>query len=222
MRLRTLGFGLSVLAATGAGAQQLLDRVVARVDGYAITLTDLTAAMALGVVDVAAGSDERQGIDRLVDRQLVLAEVARFAPPEPAPAAIAEQVAAMTIRAGARLDAVITQTGVDEARIREMARDTLRIDAYLNQRFGTSVQLSEDEVLQYYRIHPEAFTRDGRLTPFGAASAQARELAAAERRAGTVAQWMRDLRSRATVTIGGSERTRPTFRSPPPAALPAR
>ena len=186
---------------TTALAQQLLDRVVARVDGYAITLTDLQAAIALGVVEVPTGADERQAIDRLVDRQLALAEVARFAPPEPAPAPLADQVAAMSARTGGRLDAVMKATGLDQARIREMARDTLRIEAYLNQRFGTGAQLSEEEVLQYYRIHPEAFTRGGRLMPFDEAAPLAREHAAAERRAATVAQWMRDLRSRADIVV---------------------
>ena len=190
-------------------AQQLLDRVVARVDGYAITLSDLKAAVALGLVG-ASGSAE-PALDQLIDRQLVLAEVARFAPPEPSPATIDEQVAAMIARTGGRLEAIMAETGTDRARIRDMARDTLRIEAYLNQRFGTSMQLSEDEVLQYYRIHPEEFTRDGKQMPFDAAAASARERAAAERRATTVAQWMRDLHGRAEITIP----------SPPRAAPPA-
>ena len=189
-------------------AQQLLDRVVAWVDGYAITLTDLTAATALGLVD-ASGTAERPAIGQLIDRQLVLAEVARFAPPEPSQAAIAAQVASMTARVGDRLEAVMAGTGIDRARIRDMARDTLRIEAYLNQRFGTSTQLSEDEVLQYYRIHPEEFTRDGTLMPFDAAAASARERAAEERRATTVAQWMRDLHGRAEITIPSSPRGAP-------------
>ena len=36
-------------------AQQLLERVVARVGGYAITLTDVNAALALGVVALPQG-----------------------------------------------------------------------------------------------------------------------------------------------------------------------
>jgi hypothetical protein len=187
-------------------AQQLLDRVVARVNGYAITLSDVKAALALGVVDVPPGAGDQATVDRLVDRQLVLAEVARFAPPEPAPAAVAREVAAMTARTGGRLAAVMQATGLDEARVRDIARDTLRIQAYLNQRFGPTVQLTEEEVLQYYRIHPEEFTRDGRLMPFAEVNELARERAAAERRALTIAQWMRDLRSRAEIAIPGGSR----------------
>lgn len=181
--------------------QQLLDRVVARVDGYAITLSDLRAAIALGIVELLAGADEQAAVDLLIDRQLVLAEVARFAPAEPAPAEVAREVAAMTARTGGRLAAVMEATGLDEGRIREMARDNLRMAAYLDQRFGTTTQLTEEEVLQYYRIHPEEFTRDGRLMPFGEAEPTARQRAATQQRASTVGQWMRDLRGRAEISV---------------------
>ncbi|MDQ5832030.1 MAG: hypothetical protein M3550_03100, partial [Actinomycetota bacterium] len=125
---------------------------------------------------------------------------ARFAPPEPAPADLARETAALTARAGARLAAVMEATGIDEARIRDTARDNLRIQAYLNQRFGATVQLTEEEVAQYYRIHPDDFTRNGTLAPFAEAEPLARERAGAERRASIVAQWMQDLRSRAEIS----------------------
>ena len=47
-------------------AQQLLDRIVARVDGYPITLTDLKAAVALGIGN-ACGAPEALG-DRVARR----------------------------------------------------------------------------------------------------------------------------------------------------------
>ncbi|MBI4263479.1 MAG: hypothetical protein HY657_03805 [Acidobacteria bacterium] len=182
------------------GGQQLLDRVVARVNGYAITLTDVNAAVELGVVDAPAGEDRQAAAtERLIERQLVLGEVARFVPPEPDAAAVDREVARMIGRVGPRLAAVMASTGVDEARIREVARDTLRIQAYLDQRFGTTVQVSAEEVVRYYRAHPDEFTRDGMLLPFEEAEPLARRRAAAERHAATIAQWLRDLRARAEV-----------------------
>jgi hypothetical protein len=179
------------------GAQQLLDRIVARVNGVAITLTDAKAAMALGIVAMP----ESVAIEQLIERQLVLNEVARFVPPEPAAAGVAVEAGSLMRRAGAKLPEVMAETGIDESRIREIARENLRIQAYLNQRFGVNVQLTEEEVAQYYRIHPEEFTRAGTLMPFTEAEPVARERASAERRAVTVAQWMRDLRGRAEISI---------------------
>ena len=181
-------------------AQVLLDRVVARVDGYAITLSDVRTAVGLGLVDVPPGAGEEAAIEGVLDRRLELAEVARFAPPEPAPAAVEREAAVLRARAGSRLAALMVATGLDDGGLREIARDNLRVQAYLDQRFGTTVQLTEEEVLQYYRIHPEEFTRDGRLMPFAEAEAMARERAAMERRSAMLAQWHRDLRARADIT----------------------
>jgi hypothetical protein len=179
------------------GAQQLLDRIVARVNGVPVTLTDVKAAIALGIVV----APESAAIEQLIDRQLVLNEVARFVPPEPAAAAVAVETGLLMTQAGAKLPEAMATTGIDETRIREIARENLRIQAYLNQRFGVNVQLTEEEVAQYYRIHPEEFTRRGTLMPFTEAEPLARERASAERRALTVAQWMRDLRGRAEISI---------------------
>jgi hypothetical protein len=188
---------VSLRLAVPVDAQQLLDRIVARVNGASITLTDVKAAIALGTVD----PPESVAIEQLIDRQLVLSEVARFLPPEPTAAAVAVEAGAMTTRVGAQLPEIEASTGVDEARIREIARENLRIQAYLNQRFGVNVQLAEEEVAQYYRIHPDEFTRGGALMPFTEAEPLARERASADRRAVTVAQWMRDLRGRAAISL---------------------
>ena len=181
-------------------AQQLLDRVVARVNGYAITLSDVNAALALGVVEAPEGAGrETTATARLIDRQLMLAEVARFAPPEPDMAALDRETAAMKARAGTRLASVMQATGLDEPRIRDLARDTLRIQAYLNQRFGTTVQVSDQDVGEYYRTHQSEFMRNGTLMSLEEAEPNARQRAAIARRDATIAQWMSDLRMRSEV-----------------------
>ncbi len=187
---------------SSVSGRQLLERVAARVNGHAITLTDVRAALALGLVDAPAGANQEDvATDGLIDRQLVLAEVARFTPPEPDAVAIASETAALIARAGPSLTAVMASTGLDQLRIRDIARDNLRIQAYLDQRFGVTVQLTEDEVTQYYRIHPDEFTRDGTLLPFIEVESLVRERAGAERRAAIVAQWVRDLRVRADISV---------------------
>jgi hypothetical protein len=188
-------------------AQQLLDKVLARVGTTAITLIDVRAAVGLGLVEVPPGeTGEAAGLQRVIDRQIVLNEVARFAPPEPAAADVAAQVAAMKSHAGASYDRLAASAGLDEARLQEMARQTLRIRAYTSQRFGTMAQVTEDEARKYFDDHPEQFTRDGVRLSFEQAAAAARQRASAERLRTTIDQWMRDLRARADVVIVGSGR----------------
>ena len=180
--------------------QQLLERVVARVGGYAITLTDVNAALAFGVVEVPQGPTQvAEATQRLIDRQLALLEVARFAPPEPDIAAVGREMETMKERAGAGIDSLMQATGLDDARLRDIARDTLRIQAYLNQRFGTTVQVSDEEVALDYRNHASEFQRNGMLIPYDEAEPVARQRAAAARRGAAILQWMSDLRQRVEV-----------------------
>ena len=119
----------------------------------------------------------------------------------------------------------MTSTGLDEARLQQLARETLRTRAYIAQRFGTTVQVTEDEARKYYEDHPAEFTRDGVRMPFEEAEPSARQRASAERLRVTIDQWIRDLRMRAEVVIVGtcesavsdleSQRRRPSPRETP-------
>jgi hypothetical protein len=132
-----------------ASAQQPLDRVVARVGSHVITQTDVTASVALGVVE--GGAADAAAIEQVIERQVLLAEVARFPPPEPTPMAIEELADVMKSRVGSRLQILMQETGIDETGIRELARDTLRIRAYVRQRFGAPATLETPEVRQWLR-----------------------------------------------------------------------
>ncbi|HLG58074.1 MAG TPA: hypothetical protein VI485_22195 [Vicinamibacterales bacterium] len=183
-----------------ASAQQLLDKVLARIGIEAITRTDVQAGVGLGLVE-ATSADDPAALLQVVERQLVLNEVARFPPAEPPAAEIDQQVAAMKMRAGAALEDLLRSTGLDESRVRALARDTLRIRAYLAQRFGTSTQVSDDEVRRYYEEHRDQFMRNGMPIPFEGAEADARQRASAARLRTTVAQWLRDLQTRSQVVL---------------------
>ena len=185
-------------------ARQLIDRVLARVGTIAVTMTDVRAAIELGLIDVKPGEDPQAvGLQRAIERQLQLNEVARFSPPEPPAAAVAEEVAAMKARAGARFDVLAASTGLDDERLRQLARQTLRIRAYVAQRFGTNAQVTEDEARRYYDEHPAEFTRDGVRIPFDEAEPVVRQRASADRLRATLDQWVRDLRMRSEVVIVG-------------------
>ena len=186
-------------------AQQLIDRVLARVGTSAVTMTDVRAGLGFGLFEVKPGEDAQMvALDRTIERQLQLNEVARFSPPEPPAAAVAEEVAAMKMRAGDGLNALMTSTGVDEARLQQLARETLRIRAYIAQRFGAAAQATEDEARKYYEEHPAEFTRDGVRMPFEEVETPARQRASVERSRATIDQWVRDLRMRAEVVIVGT------------------
>jgi hypothetical protein len=196
---------LCILHLALASAQQLLDKVVARIGTNAVTLSDVKAEIGLGLID-AKSEDDPDAVNQVVNRQLMLAEVTRFPPPEPVPAAVDQEVAAMKMRAGARLGELMNATGLDEMRLGDLARVTLRIQAYVAQRFGTSRPVSDEDVRRYYNEHQAEFTRDGKVRPFEDVEADARQRAAAARLRDAIAQWVRDLRSRTEVVMVGNKK----------------
>jgi len=192
-------------------AQQLLDRVLARVDTVPITLTDVQSAIGLGIAEIGSADAIAEGTQRMIDRQLELTEVQRFPPPEPPPDAVAGETARLKMNAGPKLPMLMRSTGLTEQRIADMARDNLRIAGYLDQRFGTIVQVSDDDVAAYYRAHETEFTSGGVVLPYEDAIVLARQRVSSERRRAIVEQWIRDLRSRADVTVNP-----PMSGGPPP------
>jgi hypothetical protein len=196
----------------GLSAQQLLDRVLARVDGAPITLTDVQAAIGLGLIQVGSGDPIADGTQQMIDRQLELTEVQRFPPPEPSSDALGRETTRLKMNAGPRLPMLMQSTGLTEQRIIEMARDNLRIAGYLDQRFGTTVQVSDEEVAAYYRTHEAEFTKGGVAVPYEDAEPIARQRASTERRRAIVSQWIRDLRSRADVSVNPAIPSAPSIR----------
>ena len=120
---------------------ETIDRVLAVVTGQLITLSDVTAARDLGLQSADGAADPiRAVLVKLIDRELMLAEVDRYAPPEPPPDAIERDLAAVRGRFASRADydAVLARSGVDDQRIRELVRQRLRIRAYQDQRFSST------------------------------------------------------------------------------------
>ena len=211
---RPLMLVVMLLAGAPVSAQGVLDKVVARVGDESIFSTDVKAAIGLGIVELGSDPDpEYAAVTGLIDRRLMMREILRGTTPEPDPAAVDEEVRRMKNYAATTLKSVMSAAGIDEALLRRIARDTLRIQLYLDTRFPQLV-VSDSEAQQYYTAHPEAFRRNGVLMTFDQASESAREQASRERRSTRIAQWLAGLRKR-------TEIVRLTGASPVPSSAPA-
>ena len=190
-----------LLCAATAGAQ-VIDRVLATVDGHLVTLSDVRVMTTLRLTPAGAGtSTDDAALDRWIERLLVLQEVDRFAPPEPAAAAVDTRLVAVLAPLGTpdALRATLTRLGVDQAWVRLWVRDDLRIQAYTEQRFAGALEPTGDELENYYREHAAEFVRDRRELSADEARAMAREHVMASRRRALMADWLDGLRRRATI-----------------------
>ena len=192
---------MGIVLAIAIARAEVIDRILAVVDGALITQSDAAAAIRLGLV--AGPADPLAAVvDRLIERRLLLREVDRYAPPDPQEADVDRAVIEIRDRTGtpAQFEAILLQTGFSLDQLRRHVRDDLRIEAYLQQRFGT-VQPSEEEIQLYYREHAAQFTQGGGVRPLGEARDVVKAALVAERRAETIRGWLADLRRRANVNV---------------------
>jgi len=120
---------------------EIIDRVLAVVAGQVITLSDVTAARELGLQPAAGAADPvRAVLTRLIDRELELAEVDRYAPPEPSAEAVDRAVDVIRGRFPSvqAFEEALARSGLDDRHLRETLRQDLRIRAYEDQRFAAA------------------------------------------------------------------------------------
>lgn len=172
------------LWALGPAHAEIIDRVLAILPGQIITLSDVEAALDLGLVEAPAGADRvATGLSAVVDRMLMLNEVRRVSPPEPSLAAIDARVARIRQRfaSPAELSRVLSARGLDETILRLYAADDLRLASYLDERFTAAAQPTDEEIRQ--------------------AGESARPRLTEERRRTLIGAWTAELRRRADVTV---------------------
>jgi hypothetical protein len=138
------------LAGAAVRAHEIIDRVVAVVAGDIILLSDVRAARDLGLVEEGGGSDpDRETLTRLIDRALMRAEVDRYAPPEPSEDAVNASFSALRARSPSAeaFGEALQRVGLEEMHLREILRENLRIQAYLDQRFPADAANAQRELI---------------------------------------------------------------------------
>jgi hypothetical protein len=203
--LRLLALMLMLAAGNrepGTGNQELIERTLALVGGQPITLGDARAAIALGLVDAGAAGDPIPAVTlALVDRELILREVQRYAPPAPGDAAVDARLEEIGKRFadGAALSRVLDLHGFTDTRLRAWVRDDLRTQAYLAQRFASASLPTEQEISTAYARSRAEFDKAGQT--FEQATPIVRDRLVATRRRELIADWIADLRRRTDVVI---------------------
>jgi parvulin-like peptidyl-prolyl isomerase len=132
---------VALAAAVDASAADVIDRVMAVVNRRPILLSDVNAAIEFQLVSRSeAGDPLASSLDRLIERALILEEVERYQPPEPAPEEIDKRIEAIQQRFATpdAFQKALASVGMREAQLRSHIRDDLRSVTYINQRFGES------------------------------------------------------------------------------------
>lgn len=182
---------------------EIIDRVLAVIEGQLITLSDVRAVNRLGLETAPQGGDPILAVlDKLIDRHLMLIEVDRYAPPEPTTAEVDALFQLVQKRFGdaLALETALVQVGWAADDVRRYVRDELRIERYLQQRFAATIQPSDEELAAYYRVRADEFKRGEVLPPYSEVREEVRNRFVNERRSTLVREWLTGLRRRANIT----------------------
>lgn len=192
----------SMAPVTEAHAQRgdLIERTLAIVGTQVITLSDARAAIRLGLVAADRSADPVSVTQLLVDRELILREVQRYAPPAPSESAVDARLEEIgRLLPSSELARALEDNGFTDARLRAWLRDDLRSVAYLAQRFASASTPTETEVSSAFAQQRAEFERAG--ATFEQAAPIIRDRLVTLRRRELIADWVSDLRRRTDVVI---------------------
>jgi hypothetical protein len=188
-----------VVSPLPAPAQAVLDALVASVGPRVIALSDVRLARGLLLVD--PGESIEATVGHLVDRTLMLIEVERFQEADPLEASVDQSLAALRQKVGSEAWLqVLARCGVDEAYVRALVEDNLRVDLYLRQRF-TALSEPGDEDLRAAYDQRQSEAGGANFAPFETMRTTLHQELSATRFKTLVDQWLVELRTRGNVSI---------------------
>jgi site-specific recombinase len=143
---------LLLLAGFGSFAQELVDRIVARIENDVILLSDMRELSRYQMfVDGKTESDDKL-LDRLIDQWIVRneANVSRIA--QPSDADVEKSIARLkrSFSSPEEYEERRKQSGLSEEELRRMTRSQLYLSNYLDSRFRPVIQIEEKEIEDFY------------------------------------------------------------------------
>jgi hypothetical protein len=143
---------LFALAGARLGAQEVVDRIAARVENDIILDSDIRTLSRYQLLVDGKSESDVQILDRLIDQWIVRteAEVARF--PLPSDAEIQRSVERLQKSFGSaeEYEARKKQSGMNDAEIRGIAASQLYLSNYLDSRFRPAVQIDPKTIEDFY------------------------------------------------------------------------
>ena len=164
--LLTRGIFLAVaIAATSAGlaAQEVVDRIVARVENDVILLSDLRALSRYQQFLDGKSESDPQILDRLIDQWIVRteADVSHSLPPSETDIDRGLSRVRNSFGSEQEYEERKKQAGLSDQDVRAMVASQLYLSNYLDSRFRPAVQIDPKEVEDFYQtaIVPRAKAR---------------------------------------------------------------
>jgi hypothetical protein len=141
------------VVAVCAGAQELLDRIVARVENDIILLSEVRALSRYQLLVDGRSESDAQILERLLDQWIVRSEAENAHFPHPAEADISRGLERLrtSFASTEEYDSRKKQAGLSDADIRNMVSTQLYLSNYLDSRFRSAVQVDPKQIEIFYQ-----------------------------------------------------------------------
>jgi hypothetical protein len=140
-----------IAVAASLSGQEVIDKVLSRVNGQIVTLSDLRQCRSLRLLAADADSDEAYQRE-LENRLLILRELARSSGGDPDQAAIAarrREWEAM-LGSGPAVNERLARAGMSADALDSWLANDVRIKAYLDQRFNSTPPQDRQTVIRHW------------------------------------------------------------------------
>ena len=155
--------GIMALAASVASAQEVVDRIVAKVDTDIILLSDVRALQRYQLFVDGKAESEQDALNRLLDQWIVRNEAKAALFSQPSDEDVNRSLARLkrSFSSPEAFDERKKQTGLSDEDIERMLRAQLYLSNYLDSRFRAAIQIDEKDIEDFYqtRIVPRAESR---------------------------------------------------------------
>ena len=144
---------LCVLMQPRSQAQQVIDRIVARIENDVILLSDVRLLSRYQLFVDGKSESDAEILDRLIDQWIVRNEANVARTPKPTDAEIdrALQRLQQSFDSKDDYEARRKLAGLSEAGVRRLTGDQLYLNNYLDTRFRASVQVNEQAIEAFYQ-----------------------------------------------------------------------
>jgi hypothetical protein len=154
---------LGVLASPLLRAQEVIDRIVARVENDVILLSDVRLLSHYQLLVDGKSEGEPEILDRLIDQWIVRNEATVARTPQPSDQDVSRGLQRLQQSFASKEDYEARRklAGLTEEEVRRLTADQIYLNSYLDTRFRPSVQVDDRAIQDFYQnaVLPRAKAR---------------------------------------------------------------
>lgn len=204
---------LPLAAPRTAPAQIVVDRIIARVEGEVILLSELRELGEFQTLVEGKPQPQEKRFDELIDQWIIEHEAHAASFPEPSDTDVKSARDKLVSELGNGFQQRQAAAGLSDAALERQIRRALYFNRYVDYKFRPAAQIETEAVQRYYREHyvPQLQARNQPVPAFDSVADQIRELLVQQDISAHASEWLAESRSHLRIE---------NLLAPPPAGNP--